>query len=48
MIFLGCSIDEVVKGEDACFVNKWSLMTQWMKRASQGHEMFCHDQEVMG
>ena len=26
---------------------KW-LVAQWLKRASQGHEMYCHDVEVVG
>ena len=23
-------------------------MAQWLKRAAQGHEIYCHDLEVMG
>ena len=28
-------------------MNGQSLMTKWLEQASQLHEMYCHDQEVM-
>ena len=26
----------------------WCLIAQWLRRASQGYEMYCHDLKVMG
>ena len=33
---------------DLTNTGKKSLMAQWLRQASQGHEMYCHDLEVMG
>ena len=37
----------------ACFKENevspvWSLMAQWLRQASQRHEIYCHNLEVMG